>query len=128
MKAITNAVLHPLRRSPGEAAANPGLLVCGGGHTPHDVNVLQLRRLLRVLVIIVQCKTREPKKRSPERGLISRGHTGSYLAGVQLENYPSTTLPRIAGITGTTPKSFFECDIDATTASVGDVGSTRLRL
>src|SRR5262245_13690268 len=68
------------------------------------------------------------EKKSPERGLISRGHTGSYLAGVQLENYPSTTLPRIAGITGTTPKSFFECDIDATTASVGDVGSTRLRL
>ena len=37
------------------------------------------------------------EKRSPERGLISRGHTGSSLAGVQREHYPSTTLPQDNG-------------------------------
>ena len=96
------------RRSPGAAAANRGFqawVLVWRGTTPHRVTVLQLRRLQRVLVITVQCKTREPKREAPRGGLISRGHSGSMLAGVQLEHYPSTNPSRI-GITGTTPESF----------------------
>jgi hypothetical protein len=50
-------------RSPGEAAAKPGLLGLGPGvkrDDPHRVSVLQLRRQQRVLDITVQRKTREP--------------------------------------------------------------------
>jgi hypothetical protein len=64
------------------------------GTIPHDVNVLQLRRLQRVSGITVHAKHARAKQRSPERGLISRGHTGSSLAGVQLEHYPSRTPSR----------------------------------
>ena len=64
------ALRDRLKQSPGEAAAKPGLLGLGvqawRGTTPHGVNVLQLRRLQRVLVITVQCKTREPKEKPRE--------------------------------------------------------------
>ena len=66
------ALRDRLKRSPGEAAAKPGLLGFGvlawrgGGRPPHGVNVLQLRRSQRVLVITVQCKTREPKEKPRE--------------------------------------------------------------
>ena len=63
------ALRDRLKRSPGEAAAKPGLLgfgVLAWRGAPHGVNVLQLRRLQRVLVITVQCKTREPKEKPRE--------------------------------------------------------------
>jgi hypothetical protein len=83
------------------------LWVLWRGTTPTGVNVLQLRRPLACLGHNCAMQTRDAKKRSPERGLMSLGAIYRVkLAGVQLEHYPSTTLPGITAITGTTPESF----------------------
>ena len=95
----------------GEAPAPSRLgFLAWRGTTPHRVTVLQLGRLQRVLVITVQCKTREPK-REPREGTDLSGPYRVSLARVQLEHYPSTTLPRD---NVDNSRILFECDIGAT--------------
>jgi len=105
-----------LKRSPGKrlqtGASRLGSL-CGGGDPPRCERITTSPPTVCFGHHCAMQNTRS-KKRSPERGLISRGHTGSSLAGVQLEHYPSRTLPGTIGITGDNSRILFGCDIDVT--------------
>ncbi len=83
-EAAISAESPSAERNPDRPNARPGFLyieapaqwlrtgasrlgfLCGGDDPPNRVTVLQLGRLQRVLVITVQCKTREPKEKPRE--------------------------------------------------------------
>jgi len=92
------------RRSPGAAAANRGFqawVPCVEGDDPPPCDRITISPPTACLGHHCEMQNRQPKKRSPERGLISRGHAGSMNSGIML----GQVSQRDAWIKGTTLES-----------------------
>jgi hypothetical protein len=80
------------------------------GINPYRVILSKLRGLQRVLLTTTAMQNRRAKTRSPERGLVSRGHTGSINSGIIVWDVSTTRCVN----KGDNSRILARCDIGAT--------------
>ena len=80
------------------------------GINPYRVILSKLRGLQRVLLTTTAMQNRRAKTRSPERGLVSRGHAGSMNSGIIVWDVSTTRCVN----KGDNSRILARCDIGAT--------------